>query len=241
MTTRESVAILLAISLLGLLCFYGVRPVLEQMGWSAYRTYLVSLSIPFLVMLAWSGLAFLHEGNQRTWESFLRRIQLKRLTRSVAVWSTGLGLFMLASTLLFSPLISRAISRGLLPMPTAIPDYINPVKQLSVTQIGAQLASEGVVPLIPFVLVLNILGEEIFWRGMIFPRQELTYGKRTFLVHGTIWALSHAFQYWLIPPILLSSLALAYVFQRSKNTWIGILGHAFNNGLPLAIIILVGL
>jgi membrane protease YdiL (CAAX protease family) len=241
MAARESVAILLTVSLLGILCFYGVRPSLERMGWSEYRAYLASLSIPFLVMLAWSGLAFMHEGNQRTWESFLHRIQLKRLTRSLAAWSVGLGLFMLASTLIFSPLISRAISSGLLPMPTAIPDYTNPVKQLSVTQIGAQLASEGVVPLIPFVLLLNILGEEIFWRGMIFPRQELVYGKRTFLAHGTIWALSHAFQYWLMVPILVGSVALAYAFQRSKNTWIGILGHAFNNGLPLAIIILFAL
>jgi membrane protease YdiL (CAAX protease family) len=146
---------------------------------------------------------------------------------------------MFSSTLIFSPLISRAILGGFLPIPQGIPDYVNPLKQLSIAQVKAQLVAQGAVPLIPIVLLLNIFGEEIFWRGMVFPRQELRHGRRTFLIHGAIWAFSHLFQYWLLLPILISSVALAYVYQRTRNTWAGILAHMLNNALPFVIMFFV--
>jgi membrane protease YdiL (CAAX protease family) len=239
MAVRESVLILVVMSLLGILCFYVIRPYLEQVGWSEYAAYLGSLSIVFLVMLAWSVLAFLHEGNERTWAAFLRRTRMNHMSPGVLVWSVGLGLLMFSSTLIFSPLISRAISGGFLPLPQGIPDYINPLKQLSIAQVKTQLIAEGVLPLIPIALLLNIFGEEIFWRGIVFPRQELRHGDRTFLIHGVIWAFSHLFQYWLMLPILISSVALAYVYQRTKNTWAGILAHMLNNALPFVIMIFV--
>jgi membrane protease YdiL (CAAX protease family) len=239
MPVWESVLILVVISLLGILCFYVIRPYLEQAGWSEYSAYLSSSSIVFLVMLAWSALAFLREGNERTWDSFLRRTRMNRLSPGVLGWSVGLGLLMFSSTLIFSPLISRAISGGILPIPQGIPDYLHPVKQLSIAQIKAQLMAQGVVPLIPIVLLLNIFGEEIFWRGIVFPRQELTHGDRTFLIHGAMWALSHLFQYWLLLPILISSVALAYAYQRTRNTWVGILAHMLNNATPFLIMIFV--
>jgi len=235
----ESILILLAIGLLGLLSFYGLRPWLEHAGWSQYAAYLGSLSIVFVIMLAWSMLAFVREGHPLTLAAFLQRTRITRPTPRVVIGSIGLGVLMLLSTLVFSPPIARAISAGLVPMPLSIPDYVNPIAQMSITEIKAQLVSQGVLPLIPLALLLNIVGEEIFWRGMVLPRQELRHGQRTFLVHGTLWALSHAFQYWLLPPILVGSLALAYLVQRRRNTWVGILGHIVNNGLPLAIIVLM--
>ena len=237
MAAGESALVLAVISFLGLLCFYGLRPYLERLGWNEYTAYLVSLSSVFLVMLAWSLLAFLLEGNERTWAAFLSRTRIKRLSPRVLAWSMGLGLVMFASTLIFSPLISKAVSGGVLPIPDGIPDHINPVEQLSIARVKAQLVAQGVLPLIPIVLLLNILAEEIFWRGMIFPRQELVYGERTFLVHGLIWAFSHLFQYWLLPPILVSSVALAYIYQRTGNTWTGILAHMLNNALPFVLMI----
>jgi membrane protease YdiL (CAAX protease family) len=239
MEVWESTLILVVISLLGILCFYVIRPYLEQMGWSEYTAYLGSLSIVFLVMLAWSALAFLREGHERTWAAFLRRTRMNRLSPGVLPWSVGLGLLMFSSTLIFSPLISRAISGGFLSIPQGIPDYIHPLKQLSIAQVKAQLIAQGVVPLIPIVLLLNIFGEEIFWRGIIFPRQALRHGDRTFLIHGVIWAFSHLFQYWLLLPIFVSSVALAYAYQRTKNTWAGVLAHMLNNATPFFIMLFI--
>ncbi len=239
MTFRHSVLVLLEISLLGLLSFYGLRPYLEHAGWSSYSAYLVSLSVVFVMMFAWSLAAYLAEGHPRTWTAFLRRNRLGDFSPRVLLWGIGLGILMFLLTAVFSPLLSRAITGGVLPLPAGLPDYLNPTRQQSVALLKEKFAAQGVLPLIPIVLVLNIAAEELFWRGMIFPRQELQHGKRTFLVHGLIWAFSHLFQYWLLPPILIGSVALSYAVQRSRTTWVSVVAHLVNNGLPFVLMLLV--
>ncbi|UCF60135.1 MAG: CPBP family intramembrane metalloprotease [Anaerolineaceae bacterium] len=235
----ESAIILVVITLLGIFCFYGVRPYLEKIGFNGYSAYLYSISIVFIVMILWSVIAYIREGNQISLKAFLNRTRLNRFRPNVIVWSFGLGLLMFLSTALFSPLISRSISGGFLPIPNGIPDYINPMKQQSISTIKNQLISNEVLLLIPVVLLLNIVGEELFWRGMIFPRQEIIHGNRTYLVHGAIWALSHLFQYWLLLPIFVGSIALSFAIQQTKNTWVGIIAHVVNNALPLVIMIFI--
>ena len=239
MRMGESVLILLLVTLLGVACFYGLRLVLERAGWVSTAAYLVSLSVVFVVMLVWSIAVYFAEGQPTTMKAFLRRNRLESLNSRVLLWGIGLGLIMLFLTAAFSPLLSRAVSSGLLPLPGGIPDYLNPVKQLSLPLLRDQFAAQGVLPLIPIVLVLNIAAEELFWRGMVFPRQELQHGKQTYIVHGLIWAFSHAFQYWMLPPILLGSLALAYAVQRTRNTWVGIFAHLLNNALPFLVVLFI--
>lgn len=79
--------------------------------------------------------------------------------------------------------------------------------------------------------ILNILGEEFLWRGVLFPRQEIAFGKYTWLVHGLGWGLFHVAFGWqllvtLIPLIFIQS----YVIQKTKNSWIGVIMHGGLNG-----------
>ena len=89
--------------------------------------------------------------------------------------------------------------------------------------------------------VLNILGEEFIWRGVMLPRQELVFGKYTWVIHGFGWGLFHVAFGWkllitLIPIIFIQS----FVVQKAKNTWTGVLLHAGING-PSFIAISLGL
>jgi membrane protease YdiL (CAAX protease family) len=77
--------------------------------------------------------------------------------------------------------------------------------------------------------LFNILGEEFWFRGYIFPRQELAFGRLAWMVNGLMFTLNHLWQPWILVAILPSSLLLAYVVQSRKNTWIGILQHGFVN------------
>jgi len=89
--------------------------------------------------------------------------------------------------------------------------------------------------------VLNILGEEFLWRGVMLPRQEVAFGKHAWIIHGFGWGLFHIAFGWqllltLIPLIFIQS----YIVQRRKNSWIGVLMHGGLNG-PSFIAICFGL
>ena len=89
--------------------------------------------------------------------------------------------------------------------------------------------------------ILNILGEEFLWRGVMLPRQEITFGKYTWLIHGFGWGLFHIAFGWqllitLIPLIFIQS----YIVQKTKNSWIGVIMHGGLNG-PSFIAICFGL
>ncbi|HOM04916.1 MAG TPA: CPBP family intramembrane metalloprotease [Candidatus Kapabacteria bacterium] len=93
---------------------------------------------------------------------------------------------------------------------------------------------------IPYWL-LNILGEEFFWRGVMLPRQEVAFGKYTWIIHGFGWGLFHIAFGWqllitLIPLIFIQS----YIVQKTKNSWVGVIMHAGLNG-PSFIAISFGL
>ena len=79
--------------------------------------------------------------------------------------------------------------------------------------------------------VLNILGEEFLWRGVMLPRQEIVFGKYAWLIHGTGWGIFHIAFGWqlmitLIPLIYIQS----YVVQKTKNSWLGVIMHGGLNG-----------
>jgi membrane protease YdiL (CAAX protease family) len=107
---------------------------------------------------------------------------------------------------------------------------------------GQQLAGNWWI-LITLLVSLSIatFGEEFWWRGYILPRQELAFGKYTWLIHGFMWACFHLFAPWNFFGILPGCLALAYVTQRLKNTWPAVIAHGLANGLLVLIVILLSI
>ncbi len=79
--------------------------------------------------------------------------------------------------------------------------------------------------------ILNILGEEFLWRGVMLPRQEVAFGKYAWIIHGFGWGVFHVAFGWqllitLIPLIFIQS----YIVQKTKNSWIGVIMHGGLNG-----------
>lgn len=81
----------------------------------------------------------------------------------------------------------------------------------------------------------NIFGEELLWRGMIFPRQIKRYGSKAWVIHGLMWGLWHFFWKWQIVVLIPTSLFFSYVVYKRKNTWIGIISHGMMNAIPLIV------
>lgn len=89
--------------------------------------------------------------------------------------------------------------------------------------------------------VMNILGEEFLWRGVMLPRQELAFGKYTWLVHGTGWGLFHiAFGWQLLITLIPLLFIQSYIVQKTQNSWVGVMMHGGLNG-PSFIAICFGL
>lgn len=83
---------------------------------------------------------------------------------------------------------------------------------------------------VPF-FVLNILSEEILWRGVILPRQEAALGERAWLANALGWGVFHlAFGAALLAVLVPILVLLPRVVQQRRNTWVGVAIHAGLNG-----------
>jgi membrane protease YdiL (CAAX protease family) len=218
--------------------YWGV-PALQEIGLTFLQAYLACFYTPFMLLLVISIVAYRLEGNEWSWEAFAARYRLRRMDRRTLVWTValiligglaGLGLSFtgawLAGMRLFAP-------------PDYFPAEINPTKEMAAgVFMDTPLAGQWwIVLFYSMGWFFNIAGEELLWRGYLLPRQEARHGEHAWLVHGAMWALWHVFFRWNLLAILPAALAIPFVVQRTKNTWVGIIAHGIANFIPLAIII----
>jgi membrane protease YdiL (CAAX protease family) len=79
--------------------------------------------------------------------------------------------------------------------------------------------------------VLNILGEEFLWRGVVLPRQEVAFGRWAWLANGSGWLLFHlAFGPIIVLTLLPIVFILPFAAQRRMNSSVGVLIHGGLNG-----------
>ncbi len=79
--------------------------------------------------------------------------------------------------------------------------------------------------------LLNIMGEEILWRGVMQPRQEIIFGNKTWIVQGLGWSLFHLVFGWQLWLMLLPLMFIQpYIVQKTRNSWVGVAIHGIVNG-----------
>jgi membrane protease YdiL (CAAX protease family) len=89
---------------------------------------------------------------------------------------------------------------------------------------------------LPF-FVLNIVGEEFVWRGVVLPRQEAAFGERAWLVNGAFWLLFHAaFPWQVLLTLVPITLILPNIAQRRHNIWPGVIIHALFGGMGFLVL-----
>ena len=87
------------------------------------------------------------------------------------------------------------------------------------------------------LLFFNIFGEELWWRGVILPRQELSHGRLAWLVNSLLWLAFHLpFYPWRAIDLLPYCLIIAFISQRRNNTWPAIIIH-WQNGMVLMVVL----
>jgi len=207
--------------LMMMLCFRVLIPLMDLMGVRLFVTFLVALGGPFLLLLLLSLRFYRKEGNTWNIREFRERFRLNRMQLADWIWTLFLTGFVLVTNILMSSTYDWianwiAVPKFLVRMHDQDPNYF------------MELPVHGNfwIPLgmLAFALI-NVLGEEFWWRGYILPRQELSLGKWTWLIHGALWSVFHLFMPWEAIRFLPVALALPFVAQRRKNTWPGIIAH----------------
>ena len=219
--------------------FWLFMPWLVSQGMLPYYAYLFGLGVPLVVLLVISFVWLRLEGWPISRSSIRDRLRLRRMDGKAWLWS--LGALLIGSVVGFaaiSQLSQFLIKWGLIPIPASIPGFMDPTSMTDAmlaydSAVGGLKGNWLPVFSLLIVLVFNILGEEFWWRGIILPRQELAFGKWTWVAHGTMWAFFHIFKWWDVLSLLPICLALAFVCSRLKNTTPGIVIHGITNGIAL--------
>lgn len=167
-------------------------------------------------------------GFKLTKETWIQRLRFRKITRRDMLWAIG-GLILVG---VFSGIIMKGLELTIGKFDHS-PSFMS-FEPLTKGRYWLLLVW------FPY-WILNILGEEILWRGVMLPRQEIAFGKYAWVIHGFGWGLFHIAFGWqllitLIPLIFIQS----YVVQKTKNSWIGVIMHGGLNG-PSFIAISFGL
>jgi membrane protease YdiL (CAAX protease family) len=175
-------------------------------------------TLVFLPLFVAAFVFYWTEGNPWQTATIVARFRLSQLSWHTLSW-TGLGVLGIGILTYATVAVGQAIIPGF----SAQPSFMSmpPLTSNDYWILAAWL------PLFFF----NIFGEGLFWRGYIFPRQELAFGQYTWFVHGCFWWMFHlplggALLVTLIPIIFITS----FVVQKTKSTWSDIIIHSLING-----------
>jgi membrane protease YdiL (CAAX protease family) len=240
-TLMHSVSIFVVSSLAISFSVYWGIPLFLDRGWRFGDAYLLCFYIPFACLLGFALWLYHHEGHAWTWQAFAQRFRLKRFTKADVLWTLGLTLFGLIGYGIMTQTLGVFLLKRVpfLAPPAYFPGGLDPTKPMVPGEFfGISLKGQWWVACVYFLgWFCNIFGEELVFRGYLLPKEEAVLGKYAWVYHGIIWALWHSFWKWNVIPLLAVTLPLAFVVQRQKNTWIGIIAHGGLNLIPLVVII----
>jgi membrane protease YdiL (CAAX protease family) len=223
--------------------FHWLRPFLEAQGYSPIISFLGALAAPLALLFAGALVGYhVVEGRPLEWEAFSQRMRFPKFRWIDALLGVGLFIMVSAGYALFSSFGDDLIRAGLIPVPAGLPAIVDPLADFTPAALdrmagGRLLGQWDLVLLFLVTFFFNIVGEELWWRGYILPRQELTHGKWTWLLHGLLWNLFHVFKWWDLIGLLPVTLILSFSAQRLKNNWPVLIAHALLNGISLVIVI----
>jgi CAAX prenyl protease-like protein len=134
-------------------------------------------------------------------------------------WLLSTAVFLVCSRLLWhsEPLLRRIPIHS---EPAALQDFLSQFRATSFMGIPLKGHWWIAVYYLAVLLVGNIAGEELWWRGYLLPRQELVHGGSTWVVHGILLAAFHLFfqtTAWDFVRMLPTCCALAFVAQHKKK------------------------
>jgi membrane protease YdiL (CAAX protease family) len=229
-------------SLIFTLSLFVWLPALLARGYSPFVTFSLAFGMPLLLMLIAALLVYRLEGNPWTWPAFRARMRLRRMNGGDWLWTLVIiGVSFGVGGALQRLLGDSPVVRIYTP-PSGFTNFMGQAMSGGSEWLGVSLPGNWglLISYLAALFFFNILGEEFWWRGIILPRQEMALGSRAWIVNGVFWAAFHVFYHSTLASFLLmvpGTATLAYVCQRRRSTWPGIVAHFVQNiGLPIMLL-----
>lgn len=80
-------------------------------------------------------------------------------------------------------------------------------------------------------VVFNILGEELYYRGLLLPKMRGVFGQWDWVANGLLFTFKHLYQRWLFPSIVAGGLGFAFVAGPMGSLPLAMLFHWVGNYL----------
>lgn len=225
-----SFAIFLAAALLMFLMTKYLIPYLSEItGQETILFWFIVGGLGIFTPLIICGIIILKiEGQKLSPATWRDRLRFRKITRNDLIWSLG-GLLAVA---ILSGMVMVVLTKLIGEF-----DHSPPFMSFEPLSKGRYWLLLVWAP----YWVLNIMGEEFLWRGVMLPRQELAFGRFAWILHGIGWGLFHIAFGWILMITLLPLIFIqSYVVQRTQNSWVGVIMHGGLNG-PAFIAISLGL
>lgn len=232
------IQLILAFAIPSAIAYVGFRVVLPMLVESGTPTMIAwpSIASAMLLALVIFSFIFLRTEAKQLNISLASRMCLKNLPAKqwiiyLIIIVVGL-IIAIAATQLVVPFMNIT---GIT-IPDYMPFFLNPA--INPAEVDPSVLSPGfplkgqfiLLPLIAITLLLNILAEELYFRAWLLPKMS-KYGNISWVINGTLFALYHSYQFWLLPTILVASLLMAFVIYKSKSIWPALAAHLVGNFL----------
>src|SRR5262245_46850447 len=213
----------------------GLVPWMVRRGIPSFTILNVALEIPAALILVASLLAFRLEGRPSTWPAFRDRMRLRTPRRKDWFWTLAALVFAFGMTILIDSVAEAYLRLRLFTVPAETHAFVNSVRAgFPDIELSGRW---GVLLWLMFSNVaFNTGGEELAWRGIILPRQEVVFGRWAWLVNGVLWHLFHIARYETVASMVVFlpvMLTVPYLAQRTRNTWPGFVVHLVFNTLGI--------
>jgi membrane protease YdiL (CAAX protease family) len=152
-------------------------------------------------------------------------------------WAAFVGVFAVAYGVAMLLMPTQQTIAGALPPPEYLPDHpLREIDSLQAAYPDVGLAGNYRFFIYRFIVLgfmLNVLGEELYYRAALQPRMRGVFGRWAWVANGLGFALKHLYYWWRVPLLVPAALGFAFLFGPMGSLPLSILAHWIANDLVL--------
>jgi len=84
-----------------------------------------------------------------------------------------------------------------------------------------------------------VLGEELFFRGLLLPRMAGAFGRWDAAANTVLFGLYHVHKFWMWPSMILSSFGIAWAAKKTRSFWAAVLVHGVEGVFVILVLAIV--